>query len=374
MKFRHLLFSILICSAIVFFPGAFSPFSGTEATDKYDFVYAAVKTTDDDIHQSSFEFKRYADHSRYLNVLRFRMKNVYQLLGSSISEKRTIPIPGLVETYTVKDGKEKSSDQFVPQGLCRVDKYMLATAYDEKRESNSVIYAVDMTTMTLVSTLTLPNKYHVGGIAFDGSNIWITGDTSDKYTGEPFVQYMKYDRFLELIEKPLNEASVRDLSDRIYIKNKPSFLEYDNEMLWVGTYAGSKGTAEGYMHGYRIVRKEDDTSLNTMMYAVVKGIDSSAQGADIDGDSLYVSSSYNGLVPVAKTSFITRYNLGSTNVMTDINVSGREISRIEVPKMNEEIFVYGNTIHINFESASEHWKAAVVNTDRILAVSKTVWR
>lgn len=128
------------------------------------------------------------------------------------------------------------------------------------------------------------------------------------------------------------------------------------------------------MHGYRIVRKEDDTSLNTMMYAVVKGIDSSAQGADIDGDSLYVSSSYNGLVPVAKTSFITRYNLGSTNVMTDINVSGREISRIEVPKMNEEIFVYGNTIHINFESASEHWKAAVVNTDRILAVSKTVWR
>jgi hypothetical protein len=63
----------------MFSPGVFGPLSGTEAADKYDIVYAAVKTTDDDNHQSSFEFKRYPDHSRYLNVLKYKMKNVYQM-------------------------------------------------------------------------------------------------------------------------------------------------------------------------------------------------------------------------------------------------------------------------------------------------------
>ena len=41
--------------------------------------------------------------------------------------------------------------------------------------------------------------------------------------------------------------------------------------------------------------------------------------------------------------------------------------------MNEEIIVDGSTVHINFESGAAHWKRALINTDRILAVDEGLW-
>lgn len=325
--------------------------------------------------QSSFEYKTFTQPSQYLNELKKKMNNVYKAIGERVDDARTIPIPGLVSTVILEDGKSSESSEFVPQGLCRAGDYMLITAYDVKKKHNTVIYAVDMKSYELVSTLTLPNKYHAGGIAFDGEVIWMTGDTSDKYKGEPFVQYMTYEVFQKLIKKPVNEVSKDDISGFIYIKNKPSFLECDNGTLWVGTYKGRKGTPEGYLNGYKIVGKPENRKLNTMMYSIIAGIDASAQGADIDGDYLYVSSSYSGAIKSVKSSFITKYNIKDvSDGITNFYAENHEISRIEVPKMNEEILVDGSTIHINFESGATHWKSAVVNTDRILAVRKSLWR
>lgn len=324
--------------------------------------------------QSSYDYKLFDDPDDYISELQKRMYNVYKTLGNSIDEAKTVPIPGLISTYTKSDGERNESADFIPQGLCRVHDYLLTTAYDSKKKHNSVIYVVDTDSDELVSTLTMPNKYHAGGIAFDGECIWMTGNTSDKYKDSPFVQYMTYDTFTRLIQKPLSEVERKDISDRVFIKNKPSFLECDNGTLWVGTYMGSKGTSEGYMYGYKIVGEPEDRRLNTIMYRVISGIDSCAQGADIDGKYLYVSSSYKGIIQGVKTSFVTKYNLDAADDGSDsIPIKGYEMSRIEVPKMNEEIVVDGMTIHINFESGSKRWRLAVVNTDRILAVKKSVW-
>lgn len=324
--------------------------------------------------QSSFEYKKFDTSEKYMEELRSRMYNVYRNISGRTDEEKTFPIPGLVYTYTRQDGKISDSDDYVPQGLCRAGNYMLITAYDVKKKHNSVIYAVDTVNNRLVSTLTMPNKYHAGGIAFDGECIWTTGNTSDKYQGAPFVQYMTYETFLRLIKEPVCEVRKSDISEPVYIKNKPSFLECNDGTLWVGTYTGNKGTAEGYMNGYQIVGPPEDRRLNTIMYRVLSGIDSCSQGADIDGKYLYVSSSYNGVVQGVRTSFITKYNLAAADNGSDsIQVGGWEVSRIEVPKMNEEIVVEGNMIHINFESGSKHWRLAVVNTDRILAVRKNIW-
>ncbi|MBR2540166.1 MAG: hypothetical protein IKE85_04970 [Mogibacterium sp.] len=338
-------------------------------------TYVFADTSDYDGPQSSFEYKKYKDVDDYMAILNKRMNGVYNTFSTGMINSKTIPIPGLVETYTVQDGKNLKSSKFVPQGLCKAGKYMLITAYDVKKKRNSVIYAVDMDNYSLVSTLTMPNKYHAGGIAFDGENIWMTGDTSDKYKGDPFVQYMTYETFERLIQEPLCEVSEDDISGHIFIKNKPSFLECNEGVLWVGTYIGRKGTYEGYMNGYKIVGEPGNRKLNTIMYSMIAGIDSSAQGADIDGRYLYVSSSYKGAVPGVKTSFITKYDLGTLgNRASEIYVDNKEVSRIEVPKMNEEILVDGQTIHINFESGADQWRTAVVNTDRIIAVKSSVWR
>ncbi len=342
--------------------------------DPYD-TDAAVQKSMYTGPQSSFAYKNYMTHSGYRKALKEKMADVDEVMSSYLEDTRTLPIPGILETYTRKNGKKKSSESYIPQGLCRAGQYFLVTAYDADKESNSVVYVIDADKRRVVSTLTLPHKYHAGGIAFDGERIWLTGDTSDNYEGKPFVQYIDYPDFNEMINEPLHEITKGEISGKVYIKNRPSFLECNNGMLWVGTYAGSKGTQQGYINGYPVSSDDGKVRLDTMMYTVISGIDSSAQGAEIYGNYLYVSSSYMGWTSRVKTSFVTMYNI--TDVIrdgADLNVSGKEVRRVEVPKMNEEILVDQGILYIIFESSYDGWPLPVIRTDRILAVRRNLWR
>ena len=339
-------------------------------------LFTVVSLSAADIYaaQSSFEYKLYPEHSQYREALDWCMYDASKTLSKGMDDKHTYPIPGLIETSYFRGGESGTSDNYIPQGLCGTGDYWLITAYDSGKKTRSVIYAVDAGTTKLVSTITLPNKYHVGGIAFDGKRIWLTGDTSDKYKGDPFVQYIDYEKFLEMVKEPLYNVSKKEISENVFINNKPSFLECDEGKLWVGTYMGSKDTNEAYMNGYDIIEDENGVKLNTLMYSVITGIDSSAQGCDIEGNSLYVSSSYKGTSPFVRSSFITKYSIAPIKKdKSKLNVEKREVSRVEVPKMNEEILVENGMIYINFESGANRWNNAVINTDRILAVEKSLW-
>ena len=325
--------------------------------------------------QSSFEYKQYKDQDQYKNALDQKMHRVCSAIGDAIDDAGTIPIPGLISTYTKTEGEISESSNFVPQGVCLADRYILVTAYHAKKQQRSVIYAVDKENKSLVSTLTVPNKYHMGGIAFDGSNIWLTGDTSDKYEGEPFVQYIRYEDFSRMINEPVYEIGRDEISAPVYIKNKPSFLECDNGILWVGTYIGKESSKKGIINGYKINKKGNGPELNTFMYSVITGIDSSAQGIDIRDNYLYVSSSYAGAIGSVRSSFVTKYNIKEIkNGEGDINVSGKELKRVELPKMNEEIIVADGRILINFEAAADCWISTVIATDRLLSVRDSIWR
>ncbi len=374
IKRRLLITLIVLCICIAFGPAMYCSYGLPGSEPAPDAAEGAETGKDAAAVQSSFEYKKYADHSEYRKDLKWKMTSVHSAIAGYMDDDRTIPIPGLVRTYTSHDGIDSESSSYIPQGLCKAGGYFLITAYDAEKINNSVIYVVDASSRQVVSTLTLPNTFHAGGIAFDGKEIWLTGDTSDAYKGAPFVQYIKYDVFLNMLNERLHEVKPSEMSGYVYIKNKPSFLECDGGRLWVGTYIGRKGTAEGYMNGYRITDGEDNGKLNTTLYAVISGIDSSSQGADIEGNYLYVSSSYKGSVSGLKTSFITKYEISPLNQgMTALYVKNREVTRVEVPKMNEEILVEGGEIHINFESAADAWKKPVIVTDRILAVRQSCW-
>ena len=332
-------------------------------------AYAADKP-----RRSSFSYKKYKEHEEYRKALHWRMNGVYKSIIDYMDDDRTLPIPGLVRTYSSANGKGRLSKQFIPQGICRAERYWLVTGYDGDKKCSTVIYVVDPERRKLITTIALPNKYHAGGIAFDGENIWITGDTSDKYKDDPFLQYIRYDDFVSMLDKPLHIVTDDEISLPVYIKNKPSFLEYDDGTLWVGTYIGKKNTSEAYMYGYKVISADEDVKLNTIFLTVISGLDSSAQGADIEGNNLYVSSSYNGGNMVVKSSFITKYNIKPIkDGQQNLSVTSREVKRVEVPKMNEEILVEDGKVHINFESASETWKTAVIMTDRILSLDQDLW-
>ena len=333
----------------------------------------------DDPH-SSFIYKMFSTESLYRRHLSKKLGRIYTGIRNGIVSDAEFPIPGLAITYTVSG---KATNTFVPQGICQAGNYILITAYDEKGEEkakyndNSVIYVVDQDGTRLLTTITLPHKYHVGGIAFDGSKVWLTGNTSDKYLkenkGTPFVQYFSYDVLQNMAVKNLSELSPDQMSNRIYIDNKPSFLECTDGKLWVGTYIDNVGTNKGYVYGYPILNKEGQGRLNTDVYDVITGIPSSAQGMDIVGNDLYVSSSYAGTNKSIKSSFIRKYDISAAlNGNVCLNLSGKG-KAVEVPKMNEEILVKDSKIFIVFESASEEWKNAAVNTDRVLPLNISLW-
>lgn len=370
MRFRHLVISILICSVMVSVP--FAAYLNNRAAGKYTSynVYAADETADDEGHQSSFEYKNFRSLTSYKTMLRIKMPDVYRKLAGDLDDAQTVPIPGTLATCASTDGSVMS-DSYIPQGMCRAGAYWLVTAYDGGKKNPSVIYVINPAEKQLISTILLPNRYHVGGIACDGERIWLTGDTSDRYKGRPFVQYISYDYFIGLIRKKITEVSKAAISDKVFIKNKPSFLECEGGKLWVGTYIGTKETKEGYIYGYTINDSGEGDILNTTLMTVITAIDSSAQGMDIDGNHLYVSSSYKGDSPLVKSSFITKYEIRPIMYGAPyLNVENREVSRIEVPKMNEEIIIEDDYVHINFESSAKKWKYPVIRTDRILAVSK----
>lgn len=354
--YRHLIYSAAVCLCVL---AAFS-LSPVQS-------YAA---------QSSFDYKIYKTNDDYRDDLSWYMNRVSKKLSSNMDDEVTFPTPGLTETaYVDENGEVKTSDGYVPQGLCGTDEYWLSTAYDGNREGRSVVYAVDKKTRKLVSTLTLPNKYHVGGVAFDGKRIWLTGATSDSYKGDPFVQYIDYETFKTMIKDDVHAVTKGEISGRVFMNNKPSFLECDDGKLWVGTYIGSEDSNQAYMNGYDIVDDEKGVRLNTLMPTVLTGIDSSAQGCDIEGDYLYVSSSYMGYSASVKSSYITKYNIApiKSGESNNLYVKDRVVSRVEVPKMNEEILVEDGHVLINFESGANEWWYAAMNTDRILAVKKTIW-
>ena len=91
-------------------------------------------------------------------------------------------MPGLEST----DILGESCGYMVPQGICIAGDYMLVTAYDSgdfyknpkqgaHKINPSVLYVLSNQTpgsRELLTTIVLPDRNHVGGVAFDGKNIW----------------------------------------------------------------------------------------------------------------------------------------------------------------------------------------------------------
>lgn len=66
------------------------------------------------------------------------------------------------------------NDNYVPQGICSIDDYLLVTMYDSNHELNSKVCIIK--NGRIIHTTMLDNKAHVGGICYDSinDNIWIT--------------------------------------------------------------------------------------------------------------------------------------------------------------------------------------------------------
>lgn len=179
----------------------------------------------------------------------------YRYFGSLYQDGYSTAVPGL-ESTEIFGG---SCSQMVPQGICIAGDYMLVTAYDNgnsygdgrHKANNSVVYVLSNQNpweRKFLTTLVLPDVNHVGGIAFDGENIWIAKSTDRECSVVPYG----------VIEEAANSGQssypLEEYGQNVFCGAVASFVAWHDNKLWVGTYT-NRVSNMGSLRSYR-VKKE----------------------------------------------------------------------------------------------------------------------
>ena len=278
---------------------------------------AAVFKTNKKLKKSA-SFKKYKQFSKYI-----------------LMDKNVI-VPGI--SLTNVDGF--ASSKMVLQAVCIAGDYMLITAYDSKGEEKSVVYVINRYTGTYITTLVLPDSYHVGGIAFDGANIWLSAGKS--------VSYFLYADIVAATASGADAVSIN------YRGNYPvcvqaSFISCYKDMLWVGEH---KEKSKANMYGYMI---NDKTVLPTLVRVYKMKIPSRTQDVEFITKKKVVISRSNQTSASASRYYISRmeyHKLDWSKQSSGIIKTKKNVGKITMPPMLEGIIYHDGYLYTSFESAS----------------------
>ncbi len=304
----------------------------------------------------TFELDKVLDTSRqailFENYEQFQKSAAYtgiEFFRENVDFDKSIIIPGLSTTNV----GGFSSRSMCPQGLTFAENYLLMTAYDMAGEENSVVYVMDKENGELLTTIVLESKTHAGGIAYDGTNVWIS--VGRRVVSVPF----------ELIDEAAKEERKYenvDYHNRIWLGINASYMTYHDDMLWVGSYNELETTN---MHSYDINYDEGVkfTKIHTVtMPTRVQGL------AFTDDGHLILSRScqlYVGLRGYMRQLDVYYPDFTGTEADKNRVILGAPVRVISIPTMNEEIAIDGDYLYVNFESGA--FANASYKVDRISA-------
>ncbi len=294
---------------------------------------------------SSGDSALYGQIDNYSNVMNYpyvtktstrsSQKNLH-LKNLEFSFWEEINIPGMPDTK-----EDDFLNQYIfstsqlPQGICLTEDFVFITAYSEEDECLGEIMVFDDETGEYLFTLGMDEDSHLGGIAYDGENVWVCNSTNNT------IERISYD--FVYIMATQNKGEVVDATEvvDIYkIKNTPSCITFCNGRLWVGTH--NKWT-NSRMVAYYYDKNEDKLkALSTY------NIPSQVQGVAFgEKGEVYLSTSYGRTF----SSYIKKYE--SVFTMTE-NVN-EPVLTIEMPPCSEGIALYEDTLYVLFESAGEKY-------------------
>ncbi len=271
-----------------------------------------------------------------------------------------------VAKYTgVMPGMEKTvvgtaeCGTMTPQGICFAKDYMLISAYDSSGECNSVIYVISNTTYTdrqFVTSIVLPINGHVGGIAFDGSYVWVSN-------GEA-VSSISYTRLNEAVEWAASygvQSVELDFDTTVSVLTTASFMTYYDGLLWVGQF---NLTEDDNMYSYEI--SEDRKTLTKKNRMTVPN---RTQGIAFKNGYLVVSRSYSRYTTSKNYISQLRVYQPSWDSPTEAGFiyKNTAIKSITLPPMSEGIIIGSTYVYNIFESCSTTYKECLYPVDRIVA-------
>ncbi len=154
-----------------------------------------------------------------------------------------------------------------PQGFCYAGDYLLTTAYCADSVHNSCIFIYNKTTGAYLRTLVLSLKTHVGGITYDGQNIWVCHAASKQLQK---ISYADLQRYAQGTKGMIGIETVTLKS----IEGYPSAVTYNarDGFIWVAKNMTLPNYKAAYTSAYASSSLVDESELPHMWpYMYVEG-------------------------------------------------------------------------------------------------------
>ena len=248
----------------------------------------------------------------------------------------TIDIPGMPDTKEKDFFKQYIfSKSQCPQGVCITEDFVLITSYSAEDDCMGELMVMDRVTGEYLMTLGMDENSHLGGIAFDGMNVWVCNSY------ENCIERISYDfiRQMALLNKG-EVIDARSVVDRFPVKNTPSCITYYGGRLWIAThtiFSNSKMVAYHY-----------DTMEDALVDLSSFVIPSKVQGVVFDDKGgVYLSSSYGR----SSSSYLYYY----PSVIHLSSKPNWPLRTVEMPPCSEELAIYDEQLYVLFESAGEKY-------------------
>lgn len=247
-----------------------------------------------------------------------------------------VSIPGMPSTRE-KDYIENiiSSSNQCLQGICFTPELLLITSYSTNKKELGSLMLFDRESGAYLATLGMKKGSHLGGIAFDGENVWICHSNSNTLERIPYEYILKIAQ-----DAPGYCIDASALSDEYALENVPSCITFYGGRIWVATHTR---IFDSQMLSYRY-DSEKDTLTALSSYRIPNKV----QGVDFDENgSVYLSTSYG------------RNNSSYLKVYSSLLALNRKPNnpsvKVEMPPCSEEVAISGDSIYVLFESASEKY-------------------
>lgn len=320
------------------------------------------KTSTESVGKNSF--LNYICKIKYKNALVQKVK----LTEFFYHGKAYYTIPGLKNTNVL--GKNCTS--MVPQGICRMDEYILISAYDYDKKCNSVIYVLLADSTYLCATLVYPSKSHVGGMAYDGSYLYVCNSTQK--TVSVFEKAYLLDAVRASTQNNLNSVALLKYRD-LAVKTTASYCTYFDGRLWAGVF-NAKGTDD--IFGYSINKCADGSypSLTADRYIQAPRFTQGIAFAEGKGDYLVVSCSWGKGDSSLRCYKLQDYRKEKSVYSEGIwqIKKGDAYKIIAMPNRAEQVSICKNKMYLAFESGAKAYSSIfcaetdcyfVLNVDKV---------
>ncbi len=258
-----------------------------------------------------------------------------------------LDIPGMpgtrFEDYI--NNKLFSVDQ-CPQGLCVTEEHILVTSYSTGNHENyGSLYVFDRRTGAYLVTLSMKKGSHLGGICYDGENLWIC------HSNYRTIERLDYALVKEIARhQPGRTVELTQKHEEYRVSNSPSCITFFSGKLWIATHT----------RFFKSIMKSYRYSGGALEECEEFAVPDKVQGVAFDEDGhVYLSTSFGR----DKSSYIKVYRSAY-----DLSKRPEKPAEcVEMPPCSEELAIAGDELLVLFESGAQKYMEGTDGKGKALA-------